>query len=94
MTEPGTVVPDPDAKSDYAPNVLGAFAVILSVVGVFFIWSFGVASLIGIGLGIASLVRSRRIRHQSGGVGILAIAVGVVGLIELLVVSLGHAVGS
>ena len=74
------------AGDDYPPNVLGASAIILSLTGVFFVGSFGIASLIGIGLGIGSLVRSRRSRHQVGGVGIVAIALGVVGLIVLVVV--------
>jgi len=73
----------PAASSDseeYPPNVLGASAIILSLTGVFFVWSFGVASLLGIGLGIGSVVRSRRSRGQKGGVGIVAIALGAVGL--------------
>lgn len=71
---------DPVADVEYPPNVLGASAIILSLTGIVFVWSFGIASLIGIGLGIGSLMRSRRRRGQKGGVGIVAIALGVVGL--------------
>ena len=78
-----TELTPPAASSEaeeYPPNALGASAIILSVTGTFFIWSFGIASLLGIGLGIGSLVRSRRSRGQKGGVGIVAIALGIVGL--------------
>ena len=79
MTDPSApaTTSDPDV---YPPNVLGVSAIILSLTGIFFVFSFGVASLLGIGLGIGSLVRSRRRRGQKGGVGIVAIALGIVGL--------------
>jgi hypothetical protein len=79
MTDASTPAPvsEPDA---YPPNVLGVSAIILSLTGIFFVFSFGIASLLGIGLGVGSLVRSRRRRGQKGGVGIVAIALGIVGL--------------
>ena len=74
--------------ADYPPNVLGASALILTITGLLLPIVATVTSLIGIGLGIGSLVRSRRSRHQRGGVGIAAIIIGLLGLVLTAIVVL------